>query len=505
MRLAWPWMLAAALAALPAARGAEPAKAAKTPAAKAVEIGGGVRFFGLFREDWFDAVWPRSGQPGDPQSESFLQAALSLDAALRPEKNVTLFLEVATASDAFGGENRRVGDNHSTARFRQGWVRVDDLFGKVKEGEGVRARLQAGLMAEDLRFYLGRYGRDAFFMDPARAENPFAGVPGYVQPGVDPSGTQGPNTFLGGNPWFNRIPAVLKEPEAGGIRFSMTPWRDVGLDAGAFTAFEGGLADSSLGVSAVFLGMNLPFDLQAAPAGRKRSLEERSFLNFFVTGIQGRDVFVTDGGIGLDLILRSGDGDAEVFLEAHYQNGEYSRYRDASGARRHVWQEAWAGYGGLRYFFKGAEPADPYVEISGWYVSGDAGDTAAKNNDFLSFESVDSAMILEGDLGLDVDCNYWAVKGEAGVKLPVPGNALKLVLFAGYFHLLRVPAAWEGTPREDRARLGIEADARLVWAVCEEVEFFASYGFLGDAQFLHEATGAANHANMALAGVRAKF
>ncbi|MCU0723993.1 MAG: hypothetical protein MUC63_10345 [Planctomycetes bacterium] len=505
MRIVRLGLLAAFLAAVPAARGEESSRASRPSSSLKTEVGGGVRFSGLFREDWFDAIWPRSGPAGEPQDETFLQASLALDARLRPVKAVTLVVALETASDAFGGENHRVGDNANVPRFREGWVRVEDLFGKPKEGEGVAARLQVGLMAEDLCFHLGRFGRDAFFLDPAHAENPFAGVPGYVQPGTDPGATQTANTFLGGNPWFNRIPGVLKEPEAGGFRFTLTPVPDVVVDAGAFTVLEGGLADSSLGVSAAFVHLSLPFDVQGPPRGKKRAPEERSLLNFLFTGIQGKDVFVADGGVGLDLVLRTGEGDAEVFLEAHYQNGEYARTRDAAGERRSVWQEAWAGTAGARFLFGGAGALDPYLEVSAAYLSGDSGDLAEKNNDYLSFESVDSALILESAWGLDVDCNHWAVKAEGGLKLPVAGNTLKAVLFAGYFELVRAPAAWKGTEREDRRRLGFEVDARLAWTVCEEVEFFAAYAFLGDAQFFHEATGAANHASVALAGVRGRF
>ena len=167
--------------------------------------------------------------------------------------------------------------------------------------------------------------------------------------------------------------------------------------------------------------------------------------------------------------------------------------------------DAFGVMGGLRLLIKGASGMDPYIDISGWALSGDEGDIHEKNRDFFSMESNNSTLIMESSWGLDIDCNYWAIKGEIGTKLPKPADNVKLVVVMGYFNLLQVPAAWIGTNMEDNKQLGWEIDVRFVWTVAENVDLFLGWGSLNDAFFFKDMFNTNNSVNMAAGGITAKF
>ncbi|GEM_PF-3053041 len=484
---------------------AEEPETVKDKASIQSRLGGGISIKGVFREDWFDEVWPRSSATTTTsQNEFFINGKFSLNATVVPLRNVTMFLELETAPDAFGAESHRIGDNANIPQFREAWIEVEDLLGKGTEGRG--SALQVGLLGDDLRFDLRNLGRDAFFMDPANAENPYMGLPDLPRHagGGGASAVTGKNTFLGGNPWYNQLEGAKKASEAGGIVLTLTPHADVHLDFGAFTVMEGGIDDVDMGTNVFFFNFDFEFDVNKSKPGLKKDVtyEDTSLFNIMVTGIQGRKTIIGDAAMGIDLRFLWPTAELEIYAEGHYQNGEYYKKKDpVTGDTDMVPHEAYAAYAGFLLKYKDASEMHPYLDVSAWFLSGDEADEHEKNEDFLSFESVNSFMILESDLGLDIDCNYWAVKAEVGTRLPYSASDFQIRILGGMFSLLETPLGMV----DEEESLGIEVDVYLTWDVAEGASLFMGAGFLSGAKFFDEMMGVESSTMMGVGGVEARF
>lgn len=505
MRRALPCLVALAIVSQFAALAfAEESRRDKKEEKTVSTLSGSMEFTGVLRESWFDKVFPRSLNP-TPQDEGFFAPIFALNATVKPAKSVTLFLELKTAPDAYAAESHRLGDNANIAQFREAWLRVDDLFGPKETSIG--GVLQAGLLGEALRLDLRNLGRGSFMMDPANSENPFTGLPLTPAAAYGAGANLSRNTFMGGNPWINNLTGIMKESEAGGLKFTVVPHENVYIDLGAFAMLEGGIANSALGTYVYFFNFDFEFDLKERTPGLKKEVQygDRSLFNILFTAFQNSDSVIIDAGLGIDIVLDLEGIDLEIYVEGHYQNGEYYRYSEADGTRRSVFHEAYGGFGGLRLMVKDPGGMKPYIDISGWYVSGDDGDVTKKNRDFLSLESVNDTLIIESSWGLDIDCNYFAAKGEIGFNFPKPINSLKLSINGGWFQLNQVPLAWVGTARDDKNGLGYEIDARISWAVTEQIELFITFGYAGGTTYFKEAFNAKESVMMLAGGINARF
>jgi hypothetical protein len=156
-----------------------------------------------------------------------------------------------------------------------------------------------------------------------------------------------------------------------------------------------------------------------------------------------------------------------------------------------IHQRAHAAYGGVRF-----EPEikiqkqlsiTPFVEASFWWVGGDRGNPFQSNEDFVSFEDVDTFLIIEdNDFGLDIDCNYNAFKMEIGARF----ETFELSFRFGTFRALFAPHQdVYGKPPwgpSYRRLIGNELDIRLEWRLKESVKVRFGAAFLFDAYFLDD-------------------
>ncbi|MHC4599196.1 MAG: hypothetical protein ACYS47_09345 [Planctomycetota bacterium] len=522
MRRALPCLIALlVLLQLPAGITGAEDKAVGTEAKAKSEFGGSIGFQAVYRGEWLDIIWKRSTTPSplppqDPkaESEAFIDGNFSLNATIVPSRSVTIFLDLRSMADAYGREAHRVGDNLNIPQFREAWIRVDDLFGKWSEGRG--ASLTVGMQA--FRYDLRNLGRGAFFMDPTNSENPFSGL-SYETPNPDffhafgeptVAGYDGANSFLGGNPWYNHLAQMKKASEAGGIKFVLSPHKNAHLDIGAFMMLEGGIDDIEAGTNVFFLNFDFEFDLNKKTPGLKKEVtfEDTSVFNLIFTAIQGRRTFIGDGGIGLDLLFNWEAADLEIYAEAHYQAGEYYKEKAHSVfGDDMVTHKAMGAMGGLRIKFKDKGGMHPYFDVSGWYLTGDRGDRHEQSEDFMSLESVNDTLIIESDMGLDIDCNYFAAKVEIGTHFPGAKN-VELNILGAYFNLLKTPLT--AVPRsatydEDEKGLGFEIDTKLIWKVSEGADLFIGFAFLGSSKFLDMMFDSGDSTMMGVAGLNARF
>lgn len=190
-------------------------------------------------------------------------------------------------------------------------------------------------------------------------------------------------------------------------------------------------------------------------------------------------------GGGLTYML-SGDPQTylmEAYGEAVVQVGDYDRPQlkepfTGVKAQDHF---AFGGYAGLRFSYE-KSPWKPYVDVSAWYISGDddAPDRTT-NHDFVSYEDVDDAIILEdNDYGMDIDSNYWAIKFKTGINLkPLTKEELRLDVFFGHFQALDVG------PNHSK-NLGEEIDIRLTWEYSSDLTFSLVGGYLFHSRFLQQ-------------------
>lgn len=504
MRRAWSCLAAMVISANIAALARAETDAADKKAQS--QFGGKINLDGFYRDQFFDRIWFRSGSTAGPQSEGFLNGDFALSADIMPSNTVTMRLELRTQPDVFGFEYHRIGDNFNIPQFTEAWIQVKNVFGKWTEGRDFA--LMAGL--QNFRFDTRNIGRDVFFMDPSNSENPFTGLPGLPAHAGGVGAGLSVNTPYGGNPWLNSLSGIAKRSETGGFRATLTPHRDAHLDLGAFIMMEGGATDVELGTQVYFFNFDFEFDLSKKASGLKKgiSYEDQSLFSILITGIQGKRTFIGDGGLGVDLLFTFEGAQFELYGEAHYQNGEYSKTESQDVLNPTIMHEdmvpheAFGAMVGMRLKMNDRSGMHPYIDVSGWYLSGDEGDIHGKSRDFISFESVNSMLIIESDMGLDIDTNYFAVKGEIGTHLPGSAKPVSIEIRGGFFQLVE---AYHLAVDTGEKNLGFEVDGFLRWDVSESAQLYIGGAFLGGATFFETQYLTDASTMMGAVGINAKF
>ena len=128
-------------------------------------------------------------------------------------------------------------------------------------------------------------------------------------------------------------------------------------------------------------------------------------------------------------------------------------------------QQAFGGYVGIRYEAKPTEESGafthwrPYFDISYWWISGDKNPHDKRNQDFLTYEDVDTTLILEEDrYGCDLDTNYEALKLIVGCK---PRSEVRIYIVFANFRRARDYTA--------KDRIGRELDFVIKWQYTEDL------------------------------------
>lgn len=467
-----------------------------------IALSGRVDFYGVFRDDFFDTVFNRSAGTSN-RDESYMNARMSLAAEVTVMRGLWGVLEIETSEDSFAGEGRRAGDDNQFARFRQGFLVLSSEAAGLNRWIG-DAELKAGVT--HVRYDIRGRGADGhpFFMDLQRSENPFTGVPNLP---AAANGTAGPipfstNPYFGGNAWVNNFTGQPKTQEAGGAMISWFSDADSdaavhsSLDVGGFQIFESGLAQTD--TSVVLMNLDLRFgardDEQNLPG-------HHNLFNVMLAAITHEDATLVDYGGGMDLLLGPW---VEMYFEAHGQAGEFVEFRNAGGTKTRNQHQAWALYGGFRVQARHHQHdgwlGDPYIDVSVWAISGDRGIPGRTNHDYVSFENVHHALILEGaDIGLDLDSNYTAQKTHVGITM---WKTLEVDLFWGTFYAHQRPA---GTPSGSSPLLGNEVDLRLTWRPSETFRINFTIANLTQGEFWRDNGRQATTAFAAAIGATASF
>ncbi len=510
------------------------------PKSELWEFGGGVKLSGVLRDRMFDEVFNRSGKTSVGKEEFYLDAVITLSLNIRISHTANFFVQMETQDDAFAAESHRIGDNNQIVTFEEGWLKVEEIFGQEFD-----LSLKIGLM--NVKFDTRNLGRDAFLLDVTQSENPFTGLPvvarrangtpSFQDPAVYNSQVRDSYNFsrnesFGGNAWVHNYIGQEKESEAGGAVVTWKIGKDVIVDLGGFTVMEGGMAykDTNL----FFVNFDFQFDIGTQEKGIKKdeSYEDRSLINVIGVTFLGEHSMVADVGLGIDLLLDVGrSAEFEIYGEAHYQyGGKYfvQNYMTPTGLDRTITRhEAYGAYGGMRLKITDDSKIHPYIDVSYWRLSGDRGDPADENRDFMSMENVDSTLIVEGnEVGFDIDCNYWAIKGELGLHLPSSLNPIAIQVSGGAFWLLKTPKDIMSTTAnglgqywtysqtftgDGKKNLGWEIDVKVTWEVSEEAKIFLAVGALRDSAVfrnissLHGMESPRSFTHCVLAGLEMKF
>ena len=487
-----------------------------------IMISGGIELAGVYRSDFFDQVFGRSGavQPPPPalpvgREETFTIARFNLNISIDVNDDLSGYFEIDTAPDVYAFESHRVGDDNQVARFRQGYLDIASSALGIPLDD-FDARLRLGI--QEVRIENRRLGAEGhpFLIDLLNSENPFTGTasmqaaqagaaigPDGATPVVPPFGSQGfglttRNTLFGGNAWWHNAVGQKRTQEAGGARAIVRLAKDstkainADLDLGGFTVLETGLAQGDVNVGHAVL--DFTFGNAAPDYGLP---DHHSLFSVIGMAVSGDESYI--GSIGGAFAWFFFNNTVELFGEGHYQGGAFVNLPNAAGSdvTRH---EAFGGYGGIRFQAPYYPKSKPYLEVSYWTLSGDDG-VALKTNgrmnankDFISFENVNHSLILESsEIGLDLDSNYSALKIQGGVTLL---SKVDFSVFVGVFTMNEEPnvALLPAGVTSVSDKLGTEVNVRLTWRPSETVRLSLALASLSGGTFFEDMQRGDDHA-----------
>jgi len=472
----------------------------------------------VYRGEMFEAVFPRNAVPAGgrrtPKSETFTDLATSIFLDFTLKERVGVLVELTTGADPYAGEAHRFGDNFQQIEFEQVKVYAEDLLiDRLRMAVGVQ-RLKS-----DFR---DKRGHGQFFLDIHNSENPFSGAvhnwstTAGAANGIDPSASGAPrnagatianvspyynagtggaqpmtgdagfsnagwNPFLGGNAWVSNWAGQSKQSEFGGLvldyAFGGESEDSNVVRAYLGTTFETGAARQDTQVFGADWTMNF-----VAPSGVRPQGSALAINYTYLSA--GMPIGIHSFGLSLDLWLMKDY--FEIYSEYVGQFGVYTDGSRPGVGSSHTSHSAYGIHAGGRMEIPlsdlgvsaSTSAQNLFLDVSWWYLSGDDGDVLQDNEDFVSFESVESSLIIEGArYGFDIDTNYWAIKGEFGLRTEWG----ELSLFYGTYRLNERPINDGGAFKE---RLGNELDIRLrLFQPIENVEIAVAAAFLFDSNY----------------------
>jgi hypothetical protein len=294
------------------------------------------------------------------------------------------------------------------------------------------------------------------------------------------------NGYMNGNAWINNYAGQSKSSTFVGAQLDWILSRDkTGHEPVRVDFAVGMILETHLARTDTVFFMARPlitFDI----TGTYKHLSRIQFILSMISG----DKDTAIGALGLGFSIKP-VGALEIFGEYMGQFGEYTAAQRNPGHEL-THQRSHAGYGGIRF-----EPEikldkqlsiTPFAECSFWWVGGDRGDPFESNEDYVSFEDVDTFLIMEdNDFGLDIDCNYNAFKAEMGVRF----ETFEIAIRIGSFRTLFAPnqdvyGKPPGGRSSYRRLLGNEVDLLVEWRLKESVRVKFGAAFLFDAYFLDD-------------------
>ena len=317
----------------------------------------------------------------------------------------------------------------------------------IKVNEFLSPKLAMTYGIQDLNFTL-RKGEGAFFMHPAASLSPSNAIPLDM------------NAVLRTNPGVSGIPEarIKGVSEFSGFNFNFGSMKD---DNYALCVFWGKTLETVIapGTAAVsgqrnedlLLGANLAYKLPG----------ENNVLKVLLSQMTNPSTNMSIMTLGVGADYFGAMPNLEIYGEAYTQSGTFCKDTTPGNTSfgKDVDQAAMAYRVGGQYNFANS-PIKPWIGISYWFIDGGNDSNVYKlgstkyteNNHFISYEDVQSTMILEDNLwGLNLNSNYNAIKIEAGIttSLTLAGEKknLDLKLLAGSFTLNKVP--WVRNPGVD--------------------------------------------------------
>ncbi|MHC4996884.1 MAG: hypothetical protein ACYTGQ_17740 [Planctomycetota bacterium] len=470
------------------------------PSVQGIALSGRVDFMGIYRDDFFDTIFPRSGA-SSPRGDGFINAVMSLSTEITVMPGLWGVIEVETQADAYAGEAHRAGDDNQIARFRQGFLALDSRAADLNRWIG-EAELKVGLM--HVRYDVRGQGDEGhpFFLDAQRSENPFTGTPNLPTRVNGTGGAGSTNDFWGGNAWIYNRTAQPRTQEAGGGMITVHAIDDqdapvlATFEAGGFQLYESGMgqSDTSFAVAHADFRFGKRDDESNLPG-------HHNVFQMIVATITHEDATIFDYGAGFDILVGPW---VEIYGEAHGQVGEYVDFRNAGGAQIRNQHEAWGLFGGMRFQARHHEHdgwiSRPFLDVSVWALSGDSGVAGRTNHDFVSMENVNHALILEGSqVGLDIDSNYLAQKTRFGFTM---WQMFELDVMWGTFWVHQRPA---GAPSGSSPLLGNELDVRIIFRPSDTFRLNLTVANLSYGRFWHDNGLAGNSAYAIAFGATASF
>ncbi len=214
-------------------------------------------------------------------------------------------------------------------------------------------------------------------------------------------------------------------------------------------------------------------------------------LLFVYDNLPGPDVNVFTIGGGADIHnLMEG---LEFYAELYFQFGKLG----PGTAGSTISARGWAFQLGAQYNLPKNEN-DIWFGLNFTYISGDdtgspgtSTPTANRDGNFLSYENVNDLLIVEDQyFGVDIDTNYWAIKGGVGGSLKVGSaatNNLHLSVGLGYARLAENAPGLVTTV--DVSTIGFEIDPTIAYDVNKQVSAYTKFGVLFGSEVLERRAG----------------
>jgi len=349
----------------------------------------------------------------------------------------------------------------------------------IKVTEFLIPELTFAFGIQDLKMTL-RKGEGAFFMDVAESE--LAAMPGVSHPETawwDWDGTAG-----------NEPDALPRDTtEFGGLKLD---YGNLEKDNYAVSFFYGiaeetGVLHEDEELKGFALEYKLPGENNILKAVLAQSTQREQGMNFYTLGAGA---------------VYWAQPQLECYGEVYLQTGDWAKTSAFAPLvpDKDQGQSAQAFRFGARYNVE--HELKPYADLSYWSLSGDKGKdgdgavggiNASDNEDFISYENVQSTLILEGNLlGLDLDSNYTAIKVEAGITTSIDinkdgkGEPVDLKLLMGMFTLVEEPDVNTYGRGYDDA-LGTEIDLVATLKYTESLAFSLGLGFVTGADYFEGA------------------
>ncbi|MHC5039905.1 MAG: hypothetical protein ACYTHM_21575 [Planctomycetota bacterium] len=470
-----------------------------------IEISGYLGLCAVYREDFFDSLFTRrdlehSATWGRDRDEVFGMPKLSLTLEAKLKDELGAVLNIGLVPGVYGYEAPLLGQKNSTLYLKEMYVYAKEFLGKY-------TNLYVG--EKNVCIDLRENG-DEFYCNILESENPFTGavhtdpaftgvsssVTGVYAPAENPPSVAGPpplsspsgmhwNPYLGGNAWWNHYANQSKHSTFAGAQVEWILSRDkTGREPFRVDFAIGMIYESHLARTDTIFFLARPlitFDLT-------KTHKHLSRVQVILSMIAA-DEDTAMGALGLGFSIKPLPL-LEVFAEYIGEFGEYTAAWRAVGHDL-AHQRAHAAYGGAR-----VEPEiklgkalslTPFFECSFWWLSGDRGDPYQSNEDYVSFEDVDTFLIMEdNEFGLDVDCNYNAIKVELGARL----ETITLSIRIGSFRANYAPHQdLYGKPpygASFKRLMGNEVDILFEWRFKECVRVKLGAAFLFDGFFWDE-------------------